>query len=54
MWCIEGIKIVSSKFAIVLNRLITATMLVAMLFACQQMPENNSDLQQNLWEQPER
>lgn len=32
----------STKFATVTNRLFTAAMLVALLIACQEMPESNN------------
>ena len=33
----------SSKLVTIGNRLLTAVMLVALLIACQEMPENNFD-----------
>lgn len=42
MWCLEDLKIVSNNFVTVANRLFTALMLVALLIACQEMPENNN------------
>ena len=38
----EDGEIVSSKFVAFINRLFTAVMLVALLIACQDMPENNN------------
>ena len=37
----EDIEIVSTKLVTIGNRLFTAAMLVALLIACQEMPENN-------------
>lgn len=37
-----GYKIVSSNFVMVLNRLVTAMMLVGLLVVCQDMPESDS------------
>lgn len=39
MWC-SNIEVVSNELLILINRLFTTVLLVALLFACQQMPEN--------------
>jgi hypothetical protein len=42
MWCIESINVVSNNLLTLINRLFTAVLLVVLLFACQQTPENNN------------
>lgn len=42
IWCLRGVKVVSREFLTLVNRLFTAVLLVALLFACQKMPESSN------------
>jgi uncharacterized lipoprotein YehR (DUF1307 family) len=41
-WCCEEIKIMSDSFVGIINRLFTASLLVALLIACQEMPQTKN------------